>query len=285
MQYTYYGTCSGSESGSKSGSEPDLDEIAIEPNPNPNLNPLLSDEKITFEDFCAQYKITYSIKPYPYDTEKNIIDIPQRTIYPGCVICIGNCLMAKEYLARPLTNQMINYLRTFSGHDQVINNIIDKVYNYVNKFSPNPHTHIIIFVTYNHIYFQLTDRLFEKYVLFHNKPYTTHILFGFQFDKLNNELVFEYNNKKYPLDDINLSKIVSLYKNKYIINQQIQNMYYVEHSNGIYYIKGMGFGETILKLEVKTNDLENVYIKYNNKQVDISRLDNIVKNFNLYKKN
>jgi len=238
----------------------------------------------TFENFCDKYKIIYSIEPYAYDHKRNEIKIPQRTIYSNCIICIGNCLMAEDLLNKPISDATRNYLTTFSGNNLTINNIIEKIYNYINKVLPN--AYLIIFVTYNYIYFQLIDKLFEKYVLFAaNKEYTTHILFRFQCDELDNDkLMFEYNFKEYEFNDENLSKIIRLYKNKYTINQQIKNMYYVEHDNGNYYIKCPTFGKTIIQLEIKTNNLENVYIEYNKKIVNINKLDNIIKNFNSYKR-
>ena len=142
-----------------------------------------------------------------------------------------------------------------------------------------------MFVTYNQIYFQLIDKLFEKYVLLQNKAYTTHILFSFHNNKLNNEkLMFNHNFKEYEFSDDNLSKIVKLYKDKYTINQQIQNMYYGSHDNGTYYVKSGSFGDPILEFEIKTNDLENVYIKFNNKIVNIDKLNEIIQRFNSYKK-
>jgi hypothetical protein len=244
----------------------------------------LDDIKITFENFCDKYNIVYLIKPYAYDKKRNVIEIPQRTIYPKCVICIGNCLMAKKLINKPLSNEMINYLTTFSGHNITINNIIDKVYNYIN--SGLSEAYLVIFVTYNQIYFQIIDRLFEKYVLLQNKAYTTHILFCFHHNKLNyNKLMFDYKFKEYEFNDDNLSKIVKLYKDKYAINQKIQNMYYKSHDNGTYYIKGGSFGEPILEFEIKTNNLENVYIEFNNNIVNIDKLDNIVKTFNMYRIN
>jgi len=235
----------------------------------------------TFENFCDKYKIIYSIEPY--DHKRNVIKIPQRNIYSNCIICIGNCLIAEDLLNKSISDGIINYLTIFSGNNITINNIIEKIYNCINKVLPN--VYLIIFVTYNHIYFQLIDKLFEKYVLFANKEYTTHILFRFQCDELDyDKLVFEYNFKEYEFNDENLSKIIRLYKNKYTINQQIKNMYYVEHDNGNYYIKCPTFGKTILQFEIKTNNLENVYIEYNKKIVNINRLDNIIKNFNSYKR-
>jgi hypothetical protein len=41
-------------------------------------------------------------------------------------------------------------------------------------------------------------------------------------------------------------------------------MYYRSHDNGTYYVKSGSFGDPILELEIKTNDLENVYIEFNN---------------------
>jgi len=76
----------------------------------------------TFENFCDKYKIIYSIEPY--DRERNVIKIPQKTIYSNCIICIGNCLMAEDLLNKPISDGMINYLTTFSGNNITINNII-----------------------------------------------------------------------------------------------------------------------------------------------------------------
>jgi hypothetical protein len=240
-------------------------------------------KEITFEDFCNIHKIVYSVKPYAYDVKRNVIDIPQRTIYLNCVINIGNCLIAERYLNKPLNDKMTNYLTIFSGNNITINNIIEKVYNYIKESLPD--AYLIIFVTYYQIYFQITDRLFEKYVFLQNEAYTTHILFCFHFDKLNiNKLMFDYKFKEYELNNDNLSKIVKLYKDKYIINQQIQNMFYVEHHNGTYYIKSGSFGETILEFEIKTNGLEDVYIKFNDSIVSIDKLDSIVKMFNRYRR-
>ena len=254
--------------------------MSAEPNFSNNLD---DDIKITFENFCNKYNIVYSIKPYVYDKKRNVIEILQRTIYHKCFICIGNCLMADKLLNKPLGDEMINYLTIFSGNNVNINNIIDKVYNYINTVLPE--AYLVIFVTYNQIYFQIIDRLFEKYVLLQNKAYTTHILFCFHRNKLNNnKLMFEHKFKEYEFNDDNLSKIVGLYKNKYVINQQIQNMYYKSHDNGTYYIKGGSFGEPILEFEIKTNNLENVYIEFNNKTVSIDKIDNIVKMFNRYRR-
>jgi hypothetical protein len=106
---------------------------------------------------------------------------------------------------------MINYLTTFSGHNINTNNLIEKVYNYINKFLPD--TYLIVIVTYYQIYFQLIDKLFEKYVLLQNKAYTTSMLFCFHYDKLNNnKLMFEHESKEYEFNDDNLSKIIKLYK-------------------------------------------------------------------------
>jgi C-terminal processing protease CtpA/Prc len=178
---------------------------------------------------------------------------------------------------------MTNYLTIFSGNNITINNIIKKIYNYIKESLLD--AYLIIFVTYHQIYFQIIDKLPEKYVLLQNKAYTTHILFRFQLDKLNNnKLIFEYNFIEYELNDDNLSKIVGLYKNKYIINQQIQNMYYSSQDNGTYYIKGRTFGEIILEFEIKTNGLEDVYINFNDRTVGIDKLDSIVKMFNKYRR-
>ena len=95
--------------------------------------------------------------------------------------------------------------------------------------------------------------------------------------------MFDYNFKDYEFNDDNLSKIVKLYKDKYTINQKIQNMYYGSHDNGTYYVKSGSFGDPILEFEIKTNDLENVYIKFNNKMVNMDKLDWIIKSFNSYK--
>lgn len=248
------------------------------------MNSLQDDKEITFENFCDKYKIIYSVKPYKYDTKKNVIEIPQRIIHSNCIISIGNGLSAEEYLNKPLHDIMKNYLTTFSGHNTQTNNLIEKIYNYINRILPD--AYLIIFVTYNQIYFQLIDKLFEKYILLQNKAYTTHISFRFHYNKLNNEkLMFDYNFKEYEFNDDNLSKIVKLYKNKYTINQQIQNMYYGSHDDGTYYVKSGSFGDTILEFEIKTNDLENVYIEFNNKIVNIDKLDWIIQRFNSYKRN
>ena len=247
------------------------------------MNSLQDDKEITFENFCDKYKIIYSVKPYTFDTKRNVIEFPQRTIHSNCIISVGNCFMAEKYLNKPLSDEMINYLTSFSGHNTHTNNLIEKVYNYIKKFLPD--TYLIVFVTQYQIYFQLIDKLFEKYVLLQNKAYTTHILFRFHCDKLNNDkLMFDHNFKEYEFNDDNLSKIVKLYKNKYTINQQIQNMYYRSHDNGTYYVKSGSFGDPILKLEIKTNDLENVYIEFNNNIVNIDKLDWIIQRFNSYKK-
>ena len=246
------------------------------------MNSLQDDKEITFENFCDKYKIIYSVKPYTFDTKRNVIEFPQRTIYSNCIISVGNCFMAEKYLTKPLSDEMINYLTTFSGHNTLINNLIEKVYNYINRFLPD--TYLIVFVTYNQIYFQLIDKLFEKYVLLQNKAYTTHILFSFHYSKLDNDkLMFNHNFKEYEFSDDNLSKIVKLYKDKYTINQQIQNMYYGSHDNGTYYVKSGSFGDTILEFEIKTNDLENVYIEFNDKTVNIDELDWIIQRFNSYR--
>jgi len=240
-------------------------------------------KEIIFENVCDKYKIIYSVKPY-IDKNRNVIVFPQRTIHSNCIINVGNCFMAEKYLNKPLSVEMINYLITFSGHNINTNNIIEKVYNYINIFLPD--TYLIVFITYKQIYFQLIDKLFEKYVLLRNNPYTTHILFFFHYDKLNNNnLMFNHNFKEYEFNDDNLSKIIKLYKNKYIINQQIQNMYYTEHNNGIYSVKSGSFGDLISELKILTNDLENVYIKFNNNIVNIDNLDWIIQIFNSYKSN
>ena len=140
------------------------------------MNSLQDDKEITFENFCDKYKIIYSVKPYKYDTERNVIEFPQRTIHSNCIISIGS-LSEKECLNKPLYDSLINCLTIFSGHNTQINNLIEKVYNYINRFLPD--TYLIVFVTYNQIYFQLIDKLFEKYVLLQNKAYTTNILFCF----------------------------------------------------------------------------------------------------------
>jgi hypothetical protein len=235
-----------------------------------------------FNDFCDKHKITYSIKPYAYDAKRNVIDIPKRFIYSNCVMCIGNCFIAEKYLNKPMTDEMTNYLTIFSGNDVAINNIIEKVYSCINKIVPE--AYLIVFITYNQIYFQIIDKLFEKYVLLSNKAYTTHILFCIQRSNINKN-VFEHEFKEYELNDENLFKIAKLYKNKYAINQRIQNMYYDSHDNGAYYIKGGSFGDPILEFELETNGLKDVYIKFNGEPADIAKLDNIVKMFNMYKKN
>ena len=61
-------------------------------------------------------------------------------------------------------------------------------------------------------------------------------------------------------------------------------MYYRSHDNGTYYVKSGSFGDPILELEIKTNDLENVYIEFNNNIVNIDKLDWIIQRFNSYKK-
>ena len=61
-------------------------------------------------------------------------------------------------------------------------------------------------------------------------------------------------------------------------------MYYGSHDNGTYYVKSGSFGDSILELEIKTNDLENVYIEFNNNIVNIDKLDWIIQRFNSYKK-
>lgn len=239
--------------------------------------------EITFENFCDKYKIVYSIEPYTFDTERNVIKIPQRTIHSNCIISVGNCLMAEKILNKLISDEMRNYLTIFSGHNINANNLIEKVYNYINKFLPD--TYLIVIVTYNHIYFQLIDKLFEKYVLLQNKAYSTHVLFRFHYDKLNNnKLMFEYEFKEYEFNDDNLLKIIKLYKKKYIINQQIQNMYYTSHDNDSYYIKSCSFGDKIFELNIKTNDLENVCIEFNKKIVNKNKLDCIIQKFNSCKR-
>ena len=246
------------------------------------MNSLQDDKEITFENFCDKYKLIYSVKPYTFDKKQNVIVFPQRTIYSNCIISIGS-LLEKESL-KPLYDSLINYLTIFSGHNINTNNLIEKIYNYINRILPD--TYLIVFVTYNQIYFQLIDKLFEKYVLLQNKAYTTNILFCFHYNKLNNDkLMFDHNFKEYEFNDDNLSKIVKLYKDKYTINQQIQNMYYGSHDNGTYYVKSGSFGDPILELKIKTNDLDNVYIEFNNKIVNIDKLDWIIQTFNSYKRN
>lgn len=242
-----------------------------------------NDTEITFENLCDKYKIIYSIKPYKYDTKRNVIEIPQRTIHSNCIISIGS-LMAEDYLNKPLSDRLINCLTIFSGHNTQINNLIEKIYNYINRILPD--AYLIVFVEHYQIWFQIIDKLFEKYILLQNKAYTTHILFCVYYDKLNNEkLMFEHNLKEYEFNDDNLSKIVKLYKDKYKINQKIQNMYYGSHDDGTYYVKSGSFGAPILEFEIKTNDLENVYIEFNNKKVNIDKLNEIIQMFNLYKRN
>ena len=247
------------------------------------MNSLQDNKEITFEIFCDKYKIIYSIKPYTFDTKRNVIEFPQRTIHSNCIISIGS-LSEKECLNKPLSDSLINCLTTFSGHNTQINNIIEKVYNYINRILPD--AYLIVFVEHYQIYFQIIDKLFEKYILLRNKAYTTHILFCFHYNKLNNDkLMFNHNFKEYEFSDDNLSKIVKLYKDKYTINQQIQNMYYGSHDDGTYYVKSGSFGDPILEFEIKTNDLENVYIKFNNTTVNIDKLDWIIQTFNSYKRN
>ena len=245
------------------------------------MNSLQDDKEITFENICDKYKLIYSVKPYTLDKKRNVIEFPQRTIHSNCIISIGS-LSEKECLNKPLYDSLLNCLTIFSGHNTQINNLIEKIYNYINRILPD--AYLIVFVEHYQIYFQIIDKLFEKYVLLQNKAYTTHILFDFDYNKLNNDkLIFDYNFKEYELNDDNLSKIVKLYKDKYIINQQIQNMYYRSHDDGRYSIKSGSFGEPILELKIKTNDLENVYIEFNNKMVNIDKLDWIIKSFNSYK--
>ncbi len=62
-------------------------------------------------------------------------------------------------------------------------------------------------------------------------------------------------------------------------------MYYGSHDDGTYYVKSGSFGDPILEFEIKTNDLENVYLKFNNKKVNIDKLNEIILMFNLYKRN
>lgn len=245
---------------------------------------LLHDNKtITFENLCDKYKIIYSIKPYTYDTKRNVIQIPQRTIHSNCFISVGNCLMTEQYLNKPLSDEMINYLTTFSGHNINANNLIEKVYNYINEFLPD--TYLIVFVAHYQIYFELIDELSDKYVLSHNKAYITSMLFCFDYDKLNNDkLMFNYDCKKYEFNNENLFKIIKLYKKKYTINQQIQNMYYSSHENERYYIKSLSFGEIIYAFEIKTDNLEDVYIEFNNEKVNIDELDWIIQIFNSCKR-
>jgi len=246
-------------------------------------NNVNDNKEITFENFCDKYKIIYSIKPYTFDTKRNVIKIPQRTIHSNCIISVGNCLMAEKILNKPLSDEMINYLTTFSGHNINTNNLIEKVYNYINKFLPD--TYLIVIITYYQIYFQLIDKLFEKYVLLQNKAYTTSMLFCFHYDKLNNnKLMFEHESKEYEFNDDNLSKIIKLYKKKYTINQRIQNMYYTSFDNDSYYVKSGSFGDKIFELNIKTNDLENVYIEFNKKIVNINKLDWIIQRFNSCKR-
>ncbi len=61
-------------------------------------------------------------------------------------------------------------------------------------------------------------------------------------------------------------------------------MYYRSHDNDTYYVKSGSFGEPILELKIKTNDLENIYIEFNNNIVNINKLDWIIQRFNSYKK-
>jgi len=246
------------------------------------MNSLQDDKEITFENICDKYKIIYSIKPYTFDKKQNVIEIPQRIIHSNCIISIGS-LSEKECLNEPLYDSLINCLTIFSGHNTQINNLIENIYNYINRILPD--AYLIVFVEHYLISFQIIDKLFEKYILLRNKAYTTHILFRFHYNKLNNDkLMFNYEFKDYEFNDDNLSKIVKLYKNKYTINQQIQNMYYGSHDDGTYYVKSGSFGDPILKFKIKTNDLENVYIEFNNKIVNIDKLNMIIQMFNSYKR-
>jgi len=253
-----------------------------------DTNNLNDDTNITFENFCDKNKIIYSIKPYIYDTKQNVIDFLQRIIHSHCIIRMHGFFTAEKYLNKPLSNETINHLKNFSGHNIHINNLIEKIYSYINSRLPD--TYLIVFITYRQIYFQLTDKFFEKYILLQNKAYTTHLLFSFCYDKYNDDMfsqnfiMFDYNFKEYELNEENLSKIIELYKNKYIITQQIQNMFYRSHDDGIYYVKSGSFGDTILEFTIKTNNLENVYIEFNNEIVGIDKLNSIVQMFNLYKR-
>lgn len=65
------------------------------------MNSLPDDKEITFENFCDKYKIIYSVKPYKYDTKRNVIEFPQRTIHSNCIISVGDCLMAEKYQNKP----------------------------------------------------------------------------------------------------------------------------------------------------------------------------------------
>jgi len=62
------------------------------------MEPIQDNKEITFENFCDKYKIIYSIEPYAFDNKRNVIKIPQRSIYPNCIISVGNSLSAEEYL-------------------------------------------------------------------------------------------------------------------------------------------------------------------------------------------
>ena len=62
-------------------------------------------------------------------------------------------------------------------------------------------------------------------------------------------------------------------------------MYYGSHDDGTYRVKSGSFGDPILELKIKTNDLENVYIEFNNNIVNIDKLDWIIQMFNSYKRN
>jgi hypothetical protein len=157
------------------------------------MNSLHDDKEITFENICDKYKIIYSVKPYAFDKKRNVIEIPQRIIHSNCIINIGT-LSEKECMHEPLYDSLINCLTIFSGHNTQINNLIEKIYNYINQILPD--AYLIVFVRHYQIYFQIIDKLFEKYTLLQNKAYTTYILFCFHYNKLNNDkLMFYYNFK------------------------------------------------------------------------------------------
>lgn len=190
--------------------------------------------------------------------------------------------MGDKILYNELSGEMINYLTILSGNDKKMNDLISKIYNYIEKNLKE--SYLIVYVTYSRIYFQITDLLLPKYVLLNNKEYSTNIYFSFEYeDVIQDNFKFMFDFILYELNEDNMNKLIILYKLKYIINQKIKNMYYSERNNDTYYIKTRSFGDIIYDFSIKTNGINDVYIKLNENEVKMNKLDDIIKIFNSYK--
>ena len=234
-----------------------------------------------FDDICKKYNIQYSIKPYAYNENKSVIEILPRFIHSNCIMVNGN-FMYDTKLKEPLSKELINILTILSGSVKSVNELIAEIYNCMEKKLSK--SYLIVYVTCNSIYFKITDLLSPQCSLLSGEAYSTNIVFSFGYNKLNiDKSNFYFDSTLYKFNEDNLNKLIAVYNLKYDINQRIKNMHYSEKNSDMYYIKTKSFGDTIHEFSIETTGINDVYIKFNGKKVNIDKIDDIVKKFNLCK--